>query len=202
MNKQFASRMPEDLPDSPIPAWRHYYICRDTDEMIRKELEAQNPDTLMAGVSVGYRFIPSDQPADAPGKFFPISYGYLVECDDEDVGGEGQSAPPDAEARGTASEQGAEEGRETGLNEEFIDRLYEQVREWILRYAPERGGEYLVSLEVTSAHFSKPKLKCQGRKCGFCSKHNKKHILKRVTRTSPEGNAQCAWVCTGNDCGS
>jgi hypothetical protein len=167
--------------------------------MIRQELEAQDPDTLMAGVSVGYRFIPAGQPEDAPGKFYAISYGYLVDCEDEDVGDEASAEPPTEEGRGAPAEQETESEEKTGLSEEFIDRLYDQVRDWILQYAPEGSGEYLVSLEVTSAHFSKPKLNCQGKKCGFCSKHRRKHVLKRVTKRK-QGKEECVWVCSGSNC--
>lgn len=200
MKDQFVSRMPPELPDSPIPAWRHYYICRDTEEIIRKELEAQDPETLMAGLSVGYRFIPSGQPQDDQGKVFSIAYGYLVECEDE-VAGDDARASASTEERGGDPSEGEAEGEDSGgVKDEFIDKLYDQVREQILKYAPAGSGEYLVSLEVTSAHFSKPKLNCKGKKCDFCSTHNQKHTFKRKTRKDENGNNICVWECSGAGC--
>jgi hypothetical protein len=201
MNSQTKQTIPPELPDSPIEAWRHYYICMEAEEMIKRELDAQNPDSLMVGTGIGYRFIPRDSPEDENGTRYYMAHGYQVGSEEEYQGDERQQSDlPDDSSEIAAAGKDESEQR-GGLDEDFIDTLFERVQQLFLQYAPEGSGEYLVSLEVTSAHFSKPKLTCQGIKCDFCSKHKKKHIFRKVKKKIGN-NEECVWVCTGSNCKS
>ena len=195
MNSRSQQSIPPELPDSPIEAWRHYYICMDAEEKIKNELEERNADSLMVGLGVGYRFIPRDAPDDETGTRFYMAHGYQVGSEEEEWIEESQQGdlPEDSEESNTAGMDEPEQNE--GLDEDFIDALYEEVKQLFLEYAPEGSGEYLVSLEVTSAHFSKPKFTCQGKKCDFCSKHKTKHVFKKRKKASG-----CVWVCEGQPC--
>jgi hypothetical protein len=199
MNSQSQQTIPPELPDSPIEAWRHYYICTDAEEKIKKELEEHNADSLMVGTGIGYRFIPRDTPDDEIGTRFYMTHGYLVGSEEEGLAEESQQSdlPDNSNESDTAGKDEIEQNE--GLDEDFIDTLFEDVRRLFLEYAPEESGDYLVCLEVTSAHFSTPQLTCQGRKCDFCAEHHKKHILRKV-RKKKAGNDVCVWVCTGRKC--
>jgi hypothetical protein len=191
MKKKFSTIIPPDRP-SPIPAWQQYYISKDAEDKILKELEAHHEDRLLVGLSVGYLFIPNEKPEGEEDNKFFMTHGYLVGCDDEEIV---EKTPENASTPDQT--QQPVEGEETGgLGDEFISELYQDVRQLVLENAPEGSGKYLVSLEVTTAHFSKPKLKCEGRKCGICAAHNKKHILKKRKKNENE----CTWVCTGSAC--
>ena len=141
MKSQFDSVIPPNRPDSPVPAWKHYYICKYTEERITKELEEHNAESLLVGLGVGYIFVPNKEPeSEADNRFF-MSHGYSVDCEDEEVPDErSQGAPiPDESAQSDENEQ------KDGLDENFISELYEEVRQLILQNAPEGIGEYLVA---------------------------------------------------------
>ena len=171
---------------SPIRAWDHYDISKKAEEKILKELEAHHPESLLVGLGIGYLFVPKDSEEGETYDRFCMSHGYLVDCENAKV--ETEVLPEDAK----------EDEEPSDLDDEFIEKLYKEVRALILRSAPaEPEGKYKVSLEVTTAHFSAPKLECKGEKCDWCSQHNKWHIFKK--KKNQEGTA-CIWVCKNKKC--
>lgn len=180
-------------PPSPLPAWQHYDVSKYAEEKVMEALANQELENVMVGLSVGYRFIPNDQPEGENYQKFSMSYGYLVDSDVERV----EDEQPTERSLPDQGAQSEEPGQKGGLDENFISALYEQVKDLILQNAPPEIGEYLVSLEVTTAHCSQIVMTCQGQKCDYCSTHKKKHIFKKRKNSSN----QCVWYCTGAACG-
>ena len=172
--------------DSPIPAWKHYDILKDAEARIMRELQnrkaGSDSEHLLAGLTVGYTHIPENG---TDGKIYSISFGYAVDADEE-----GPDDEIEVDPRQNSSPLDA-------LDENFVDRLYKDVRETIEASAPPNSGAYLVNLEITTAQCPNFTLICWGRKCAICRKHNVTHILR--LRTSLDG-LRCVWRCTGTAC--
>jgi hypothetical protein len=174
---------------SPIPAWKHYDISKVAEEKVMAELEAHHPESLLVGLGIGYLFVPQDKDSPETETYdrFCMAHGYWVDCDDVQAEKELMS---DDEKKEQPSD----------LDDEFIEQLYKDVRRLILKSAPEEpAGRYMVSVEVTTAHFSKPKLECKGERCDWCTEHGKWHIFKK--KKNSDGTA-CIWVCKNKKCGS
>lgn len=181
--------IPPDRP-SPIPAWQHYYISQYAQKRIMEELDQNNPDSLLAGLTIGYLHVLDGKPVEEAENRYCMSYGYWVGCDEVEV---------EAELTSEAVLEEEKEVKEPGLRDEFIDELFDEVRELILKTAPDDGSDYLVSLVITTAHCSdKPKLECSGKQCAPCSKHSAPAHLFKLKKNKKK--TACEWVCQNKDC--
>ncbi len=189
MKREFVD-IPPDRP-SPIPAWQHYYISQYAQKRVMEELDENNPDSLLAGLSIGYLHIPDGKPEEGAENRYCTSYGYWVGCDEVEIQTEENPLEEAIERE--------EEHKHPGLRDEFIDELFDEVRELIVKTAPADSGDYLVSLVITTAHCSnKPKLECDGKQCAPCAKHNAPAHLFKLKKNKKK--TACEWVCQNKEC--